>query len=63
MSAVTGRRSTLPGFGLTMGLTLTWLSLIVLIPLAGLFVKTFELSPDQFWGIVSSRRTLSALKV
>ncbi|HZR89267.1 MAG TPA: sulfate ABC transporter permease subunit CysT [Bradyrhizobium sp.] len=63
MSAVTARRSTLPGFGLTMGLTLTWLSLIVLIPLAGLFVKTFELSPDQFWGIVSSRRTLSALKV
>ena len=63
MSASTARRSTLPGFGLTMGLTLTWLSLIVLIPLAGLFVKTFELSPEQFWAIVSSRRTLSALKV
>src|ERR1700741_2840012 len=46
-----------------MGLTLTWLSLIVLIPLAGLFIKTSELSPDQLWGIVSSRRTLSALKV
>ena len=32
-----------------MGLTLTWLSVIVLIPLAGLFLKTFELSLDQFW--------------
>jgi len=58
-----GRRSTLPGFGLTMGLTLTWLSLIILIPLAGLFFKTFELSLDQFWAILTSRRTLSALRV
>ena len=53
----------MPGFGLTMGLTLTWLSVIVLIPLAGLFLKTFELSLDQFWGIVTSRRTLNALKI
>jgi len=57
-----GRRRTLPGFGLTMGLTLTWLSIIVLIPLAALVFKTFELSFDQFWGIISSRRTLNALK-
>ena len=46
-----------------MGVTLTWLSVIVLIPLAGLFLKTFELSPDQFWNIVTSRRTLNALRV
>ena len=45
-----------------MGLTLTWLSIIVLIPLAGLVFKTFELSLDQFWGIITSRRTLNALK-
>jgi sulfate transport system permease protein len=46
-----------------MGLTLTWLSIIVLIPLAGLFLKTFELSFDQFWTIITSRRTLHALKL
>jgi len=46
-----------------MGLTLTWLSFIVLIPLAGLFIRSMELSLDQFWGIVTSRRTLNALKV
>src|SRR6201984_764241 len=46
-----------------MGLTLTWLSVIILIPLAGLFLKTFELSFDQFWSIVTSRRTLNALKI
>ena len=62
MSATTTRRSTLPGFGLSMGLTLTWLSVIVLIPLAGLFIRSLELSPDQFWAIVTSRRTLNALK-
>ena len=63
MTAIAVRRSILPGFGLTMGLTLTWLSVIVLIPLAGLFLKTSELSLDQFWAIISSRRTLNALKI
>ena len=46
-----------------MGLTLTWLSVIILIPLAGLFLKTLDLSLEQFWGIVTSRRTLNALKI
>jgi sulfate transport system permease protein len=63
VSATAIRRSTLPGFGLTMGLTLTWLSVIVLIPLAGLFIRSFELSPDQFWTILTSRRTLNALRI
>jgi sulfate transport system permease protein len=57
------RRSALPGFGLTMGLTLTWLSLLILIPLAGLFVKTTELSFTQFIATVTSVRTLHALKL
>lgn len=63
MSVITAQRRTLPGFGLTMGLTLTWLSVIILIPLAGLFLKSLELSPEQFWNILSSRRTLNALRV
>nr|WP_256469400.1 sulfate ABC transporter permease subunit CysT [Bradyrhizobium sp. 141] len=53
----------MPGFGLTMGLTLSWLSVIILIPLAGLFLKSLELSPEQFWNILTSRRTLNALRV
>ncbi|WP_295843813.1 sulfate ABC transporter permease subunit CysT [Tardiphaga sp.] len=57
------KRSALPGFGLTMGLTLTWLSLLILIPLAGLFVKTSELSLGQFIDTVTSNRTLHALKI
>lgn len=61
--SITARRRSLPGFGLTMGLTITWLSLLILIPLAGLFVKTAELSPAEFWAIVTSTRTLHALKI
>ncbi|MDE5442043.1 sulfate ABC transporter permease subunit CysT [Bradyrhizobium sp. CSA207] len=63
VSAIAARRRTLPGFGLTMGLTLSWLSVIILIPLAGLFLKSLELSPEQFWNILSSRRTLNAFRV
>jgi sulfate transport system permease protein len=62
MSAAS-RRSALPGFGLTMGLTLTWLSLLILIPLAGLFIKTAELSPAQFIETITSNRTLHALQI
>nr|WP_256443036.1 MULTISPECIES: sulfate ABC transporter permease subunit CysT [unclassified Bradyrhizobium] len=53
----------MPGFGLTMGVTLTWLSILILIPLAGLFVKTTELSLAQFIAVVTSPRTLHALAV
>jgi sulfate transport system permease protein len=60
---VVRNRSVIPGFGLTLGITLTWLALIVLIPLAGLFLKTTELGFDQFWAIITARRTLSALKL
>ena len=53
----------IPGFGLTLGLTLLWLSLIVLVPLAGLFLKTTELSLAQFLRILSSPRVLHALEL
>jgi sulfate transport system permease protein len=61
-----GRRSSksvIPGFGLTLGITLTWLSLIVLIPLAGLFIKSFELSLPHFWAILTNPRTVNAFKL
>jgi sulfate transport system permease protein len=68
MAASTNRkfgrhRSVIPGFGITLGLTLTWLSLIVLIPLSGLFIKSATLSLGEFWSIVTSRRALSALRL
>ncbi|MGE4372378.1 MAG: sulfate ABC transporter permease subunit CysT [Xanthobacter sp.] len=57
------RRTVMPGFGLTLGLTLTWLSLIVLLPLSALFIKTSEISFARFVDIVTSERTLHALQI
>ena len=57
------RRSVIPGFGITLGITITWLSLIVLIPLAALFLKTTELSFERFLMIVTGARALHALKL
>jgi sulfate transport system permease protein len=57
------RRSVVPGFGITLGTTLLWLSLIVLIPLAALFLKTTELSLDRFVAIITSPRVLHALQL
>lgn len=46
-----------------MGLTLLWLSLVVLIPLAALFLKTTELSVERFWAIATSARVIHALQI
>lgn len=56
-------RSAIPGFGLTLGYTLLYLSLIVLIPLAGVFFKSADLGLVGFWNVVSSPRVLAALKL
>jgi sulfate transport system permease protein len=55
--------SILPGFGLALGITLTALSLIVLIPLAALFLKAASAGPADIWAIVTSPRTLAALRL
>lgn len=55
--------SVIPGFGLTFGITLTWLALIVLLPLTALMLKAATLSADQLWAILTSPRTLNALKL
>jgi sulfate transport system permease protein len=57
------QRSAIPGFGLTVGITILWLSLIVLIPLASLFLKTSELSLDRFVAIITSARVLHAFQL
>src|SRR6266581_4157555 len=53
----------LPGFDLTMGFTLFYLSAIVLIPIAGLFLKTLEISWHDFWRLATSERALAAYKL
>lgn len=55
--------SVLPGFRWALGFTLVWLTLIVLIPLAGLFLRSSSLGWDQFWTLALDPRTLNALKI
>jgi sulfate transport system permease protein len=62
MAALAPRR-VLPGFGLTMGFTLLYLSLVVLIPLSALAVKSATLTWDQFWSTVTAPRVLASYKV
>jgi sulfate transport system permease protein len=57
------RRSAIPGFTLTLGVTLTVLSLIVLIPLAAVALKAAELSPARFMAAAFSPRALAAYRL
>lgn len=53
----------IPGFGLTLGYTLVYLSLVVLIPLGAMFIHAAQLSWAEFWAIISAPRVLAALKL
>ena len=55
--------SVLPGFGLTLGYTLMYLSLLVLVPLAGLLLKAASVTPEQFWAIATAPRALAAYRL
>lgn len=57
------RPSVLPGFGSTLGFTLVYLSLIVLIPLAGVVWRAADLGWRDFWRLASDPRTLAALQM
>ena len=57
------RRSAIPGFGLTLGVTLTVLSVIVLIPLAAVAIKSAQLSPAEFAHAAFSERALKAYEL
>lgn len=56
-------RRVLPGFPLALGYTLVYLSLIVLIPLGAVFLKTATLSGEQFWAMVSAPRVMASYRI
>jgi sulfate transport system permease protein len=56
-------RSVLPGFGLSLGITCTYLSLVVLLPLATVFARTSDLSRAAFWAIVTNPRVMASYRV
>src|SRR3954464_2062214 len=58
-----GSKKVLPGFTLTLGYTLLYLGLIVLIPLSALVLKSFTLTGAQFWDAVTSPRVIASYKL
>jgi len=56
-------RTVLPGFGLSLGITCTYLSLVVLLPLATVFARTSELSGSALWAIVTAPRVMASYRV
>lgn len=57
------KRRVIPGFGLSMGVTLTMLSIIVIIPLASLLIYTAKMKPSEFWETITRQRVLSSFYV
>jgi sulfate transport system permease protein len=56
-------RSVLPGFGLSLGITCTYLSLMVLLPLATVFTRSADLSWAEFWDTVTNPRVVASYRV
>ncbi|MFN0070396.1 MAG: sulfate ABC transporter permease subunit CysT [Chloroflexota bacterium] len=63
MTLLLRKKSVIPGFGLTLGLSMLYLSLLVLIPLSSIFIKTATLSWQQFLDHVASPRALAAYQL
>ncbi|MBX3328104.1 MAG: sulfate ABC transporter permease subunit CysT [Nitrospira sp.] len=63
MNLILKQPSVLPGFGLTLGFSIFYLSVIVLIPLSGLFVKTSALSWGQFWETITTGRAIASYQL
>ena len=57
------QRSILPGFGLSLGITVFYLCLIVLIPLSATFLKASTLTWHQFWHVVLSPRAMASYRL
>jgi sulfate transport system permease protein len=57
------RRQILPGFGLSLGFTLTYLSLIVLVPLSAVLLKTATMTGVDFWAAVASPRVVATYRL
>lgn len=54
-------KTVIPGFGLTFGISLAMLSILILIPLASILVYSFRLSPSEFWQLITEKAVLNAL--
>ena len=63
MTTLSSPRSALPGFRLTLGITLAWIGIIVLIPLFSLTLQPWTLGASGIWAVMTDPRVLAALRL
>jgi len=63
MPAITRQRHIMPGFGLSLGYTVFYLSLLVLIPLSTVFIRTATLGWAEFWDVITAPRVLASFRL
>jgi sulfate transport system permease protein len=57
------RGTRLPGFGLTLGLSMTYMALLIFIPLSALILYSARIGPREFWALISDERVMAAFKI
>lgn len=62
-SALSRSRGVLPGFGLSLGVSLFFISLVLMLPVAGLLMQTAEMSWQQYWTVITEPRTMASYRV
>lgn len=63
LSSLQRRRRVLPGFGLSMGVALTYFAIIILLPLVAMAIKTASLGWEQYWKVVTAPRSLASFRI
>ena len=63
LTSLQRRRRVMPGFGLSMGVALTYFALVILLPLVAMAIKTGSLGWDQYWKVVTAPRSLASYRV
>ncbi|MCL2260621.1 MAG: sulfate ABC transporter permease subunit CysT [Fibromonadales bacterium] len=57
------KKSKIPGFGLSLGLSLSYMSFLILIPISALIIYAAKISPEEYFNIITDARVISAFKV
>jgi len=63
LTSLQRRRRVMPGFGLSMGVALTYFALIILLPLVAMAIKTAGLGWEQYWRIISAPRSVASFRI
>ena len=63
LTALERRRRVMPGFGLSMGVALTYFALVILLPLVAMAIKTASLGWAQYWQVITAPRSLASFRI